>query len=567
MSDAVPEAEPGPPDTADAPPQVDAPVTIEEPAPSGEAAMAETAAPADPAPPIEIVISEEPAPTEVTEPTEITEATEVTETTKATEVTETTEVTEPTETTEVTETTKTTEVTETTEVTTAAEETLTVENGQEVDNSEEREEKGGEGMEVRESEQEIEEHPTLTDIREETEPAAEVITKSLENVDLAEEPIITVTSVLNLSEEGDIPEIRPSTPEVADQEASGEIEGAPETDSLTELLEELKLLKEEEEKLSIENSQHQHRLVEHFRSKRADERLGTAGEAERERGVTDYEQRYDKYLSVLQDRQSEARKMREYSDQLLRSACETEREIASELELVVREESGFKQETMLSALDSRTGKQMSRELMERLLRDEAKKEAEVSSIRLENIKLSRNLVKREEQLRQKEEVAEGLHKIEFEQLKIEHQKNNEKIEDRNEDINRLRGKITRTVQVLTHVKEKQHFVASENTSQSEQLAESDVQVALMRDRLTYVKQSRDRLRGDSQRLQDKGGLVNHKKLLRDLEEKQDLAEELESRLVQLKRRHAELGQMSDGIKQKITQTKASGSLSMLQVPH
>ena len=57
-----------------------------------------------------------------------------------------------------------------------------------------------------------------------------------------------------------------------------------------------------------------------------------------------------------------------------------------------------------------------------------------------------------------EQLAEGLHMIDFEQLKINNVDLNEKIEERNEDILKLRRKVTSTVQVLTHVKEKLQFL-------------------------------------------------------------------------------------------------------------
>ena len=55
------------------------------------------------------------------------------------------------------------------------------------------------------------------------------------------------------------------------------------------------------------------------------------------------------------------------------------------------------------------------------------------------------------------------------QLKIENQTYNEKIEERNEELLKLRKKITTTVQVLTHVKEKLQFVQAENAGQREKL--------------------------------------------------------------------------------------------------
>ena len=48
--------------------------------------------------------------------------------------------------------------------------------------------------------------------------------------------------------------------------------------------------------------------------------------------------------------------------------------------------------------------------------------------------------------------------IDFEQLKISNVDLGEKVEERNEDIRKLTGKVRATVQVLTHVKEKLHFL-------------------------------------------------------------------------------------------------------------
>lgn len=48
--------------------------------------------------------------------------------------------------------------------------------------------------------------------------------------------------------------------------------------------------------------------------------------------------------------------------------------------------------------------------------------------------------------------------IDFEQLKTGNMDLNEKIEERNEEILKLRKKVTASVQVLTHVKEKLQFL-------------------------------------------------------------------------------------------------------------
>ena len=79
-----------------------------------------------------------------------------------------------------------------------------------------------------------------------------------------------------------------------------------------------------------------------------------------------------------------------------------------------------------------------------------------------NLKLRLECKKLEHAIKRREEVSSELHMIDFEQLKIENQSLNEKIEERNEELLKLRKKTTSTVQVLTHLKEKLQFIQAEN---------------------------------------------------------------------------------------------------------
>ncbi len=118
----------------------------------------------------------------------------------------------------------------------------------------------------------------------------------------------------------------------------------------------------------------------------------------------------------------------------------------------------YKKETCLMAVTSRSGKKLTAQELDEYHSWEEQKEVEVIAVRLENIKLQNKITKLEGLVRKKEQLAEGLHMIDFEQLKINNVDLNEKIEERNEDILKLRRKVTSTVQVLTHVKEKLQFL-------------------------------------------------------------------------------------------------------------
>ena len=78
-------------------------------------------------------------------------------------------------------------------------------------------------------------------------------------------------------------------------------------------------------------------------------------------------------------------------------------------------------------------------------------------------------------------MVAGLHLIDFEQLKIENQTLNEKIEERNEELLKLRKKTTTTVQVLTHLKEKLQFVQAENQVLKHDLADLEIELTNKRD--------------------------------------------------------------------------------------
>lgn len=90
----------------------------------------------------------------------------------------------------------------------------------------------------------------------------------------------------------------------------------------------------------------------------------------------------------------------------------------------------FKREILEKAVNSRTGKPMGTKLVKHYEVAELKREEDLEKVRLRNITMRLTLKKLERQLKAREQVAEGLYMIDFEQLKIENQTLNEKIEER-----------------------------------------------------------------------------------------------------------------------------------------
>ncbi|KAM8939547.1 cilia- and flagella-associated protein 184 [Pelodytes ibericus] len=320
------------------------------------------------------------------------------------------------------------------------------------------------------------------------------------------------------------------------------------------LIQQYLALVSEREKIQQQNSQLQNKLYEYFRRKKGDDTR-----PEIEKHVSDQDQRYLKYLSTLEEmRKKYATDAALHQQQIeeLKSQCQ---EVVGQVNKEWQAFQDHKKKITLYGPRG-AGKRVSSALVqevEQLQAREERKEKEVIQVRLENIKLKNKIHQYESTLRSKEELTEGLHIIDFEQLKIENQTYNEKIEERNEELLKLRKKITNTVQVLTHLKEKLQFVQAEHQEQRNRLMEVEALVAQKRDILTKTKQARDSLRSDNLKLKQQCGLLGNKILLRDFEDKVDAIEELQKKLETLKRQHAELTLSSKGMIKKIEEARLS----------
>lgn len=128
--------------------------------------------------------------------------------------------------------------------------------------------------------------------------------------------------------------------------------------------------------------------------------------------------------------------------------------------------------------------------------------------------------------------------IDFEQLKIENQTLNEKIEERNEDLAKLKRKKTTTVQVLTHIREKLRFVEQANEQLSLRLAHLENVTTELRNIVTSEKLYRDELRAENKELRAKQGFATSDLLLVDYESRCAKVDQLKAATTELKDRYA-----------------------------
>jgi histone deacetylase 6 len=194
-------------------------------------------------------------------------------------------------------------------------------------------------------------------------------------------------------------------------------------------------------------------------------------------------------------------------------------------------------EILSKAENSRTGQPITAKQAAHFEASEQKHEEDLERVRLRNISLRTTFRKLERTLRAREQLAEGLHMIDFEQLKIENQTLNEKIEERNEDLAKLKRKKTTTVQVLTHIREKLRFVEQANENLAGKLAHLENTTTDMRNIVTSDKLYRDELRAENKELRAKQGFATSDLLLVDYEGRCAKVEQLKAATTELKDRY------------------------------
>lgn len=192
---------------------------------------------------------------------------------------------------------------------------------------------------------------------------------------------------------------------------------------------------------------------------------------------------------------------------------------------------------MSKAENSRTGHGIPQKQVAQFEASEFKHEEDLERVRLRNISLRTTFRKLERTLRAREQLAEGLHMIDFEQLKIENQTLNEKIEERNEELAKLKRKKTTTVQVLTHIREKLRFVEQANENLAEKLAHLENTTTELRNIVTSDKLYRDDLRAENKELRAKQGFATSDLLLVDYEQRCNKVEQLKAATTELKDRY------------------------------
>ena len=149
-------------------------------------------------------------------------------------------------------------------------------------------------------------------------------------------------------------------------------------------------------------------------------------------------------------------------------------------------------EELLDNAETRKGTKIPRAEIENWLGREKQLEDTLRNLRIQSFTKSLEMNRLKKELKKMEDYFEGLHIIDFEQLKIENNTLTEKIEDRNEEIHKIRIKINDTVQALAHLQEKSKFISSENEVKKTENENLKRQIIDMKKKLTIKKEENDK---------------------------------------------------------------------------
>lgn len=220
----------------------------------------------------------------------------------------------------------------------------------------------------------------------------------------------------------------------------------------------------------------------------------------------------------------------------------------STIDEALRQEEGFRnyiRETSEGAVFMRaTNCAFPSAVMEQFIEKEQEQRYAIQSARVRLIQLQ-NFLKKLNRSANEDHTTDnnpnnGMYLIDFEQLKIENTNLNEKIEERNEDLVKLRRKVTTTIHVLTHVKEKLEFMKAENTQLRQQVQITEEELSGVRDQLAQTKRRRDNFLKTNLKMKEKMPLVGMEDLLMDYEMRKATIDATRVKVVSLTERHKDL---------------------------
>jgi len=283
--------------------------------------------------------------------------------------------------------------------------------------------------------------------------------------------------------------------------------------------------------------------------------IGIKEEIQKTDQPTDAQSRFEAALSKFEVKMSELDETRSkyHSDlQLMqeKTRAADQHRIEKENEFhSLREQAGK------NAILQRTNKPISQSMLNAKESRLTKAENDLESFRISYILTKNRFKQSQEELDKQDQLSEGLHLIDFEQLKIENQSLNEKKAEKTQDREKIREKIIVNSHILTHVKEKLAFVKKQKEKLALEQQAIDSEYADSRNKLALSRTHRDKVRDENSSLKKSSGLIGMTELLYDFENRANELEMMQDKVSELKTKYNDLIAMQHELEAKIAQRK------------
>ena len=203
------------------------------------------------------------------------------------------------------------------------------------------------------------------------------------------------------------------------------------------------------------------------------------------------EAKYDIAVQEMEEVREEISTTKQSSEQLLDTLRARMEECDVRIAEIKKDAYEFKRDIVTGAENFRTGKTIAEKAIRYMEEKLRAKAAVAEKLRLKNATLKSQYQKVEGQLQQKEDMGEVLHVIDFDQLKIENQQYLEKIEDRNNELLRLKLTTGNTVQVLNTLKHKLNNLTTESEWLKRETTTRKESLAKISEEITRVEQEKE----------------------------------------------------------------------------
>uniref|UniRef100_A0A7S3XQG1 Cilia- and flagella-associated protein 263 n=1 Tax=Heterosigma akashiwo TaxID=2829 RepID=A0A7S3XQG1_HETAK len=182
------------------------------------------------------------------------------------------------------------------------------------------------------------------------------------------------------------------------------------------------------------------------------------------------EQKCEIANAELDESQREIEETKRNSEKLIDTLRAVLEETSIRISELKRDAYEFKRDIVVGAENMRTGRTVAEKVV-RYMEDKLRqRDAMIEKLRLKNATLKNQIQKVENQLRQKEEMGDVLHYIDFHQLQIENKQHIAKIEERNEELLKLKMTTGKAVQSLNNLKNQLQKLTSESNYLNKEIA-------------------------------------------------------------------------------------------------